>query len=370
MNVVFAGGGTGGHLYPAIAVADALRGRAAVHFIGAADRLEASIVPQAGYPLHTIAARPFSRGLSVQTLRMAGSNALGILQALRLLQTLRPDAVIATGGYVSFPVMAAARILRGVRRSNAALALLEPNARPGLTNRLLAPLVDEVWGAFASGTAPFGRSYVRTGIPVRASLLRRTDRIGAARRLGLDPARRTIVAVGGSQGARSINEAVAALVTRRALPRDWQILHVSGRRDYAYMQAEEREPHGENQIVLVPYLADLADAYAAADLVIARAGASTLGELAALGMPAVLVPYPHAAEDHQRLNAELFVQAGAAVVLEDEALDADRLWWTLREAMQPERLGAMRAAARSLAGADPVGAIVARIDALITRRNA
>ncbi len=370
MNVVFTGGGTGGHLYPAIALADALRGRAAIRFIGTADRLESKIVPEAGYDLVTIASGPLRRSISPAALQTAGVNAVGIVQALGALRAFAPDAVVATGGYVCFPVVAAARILRAIGQSHARLALLELNAQPGLTNRLLAPIVDEVWGAFADADPRFAGKYVHTGIPVRESLFHPNNRIEAARRLGLDPNRNTILALGGSQGARSINEAIAALVTRRALPDDWQVLHVCGERDYEYMHAEEREPFENNRVVLVPYLRDMADAYAVCDLVIARAGASTLGELAALGLPAILVPYPHASEDHQAANAQAFDRARAAVVIPDRDLSADALWWTLRDVMQPDRLQAMRAAARSLATRDPLATILARIDALTSRKTA
>jgi UDP-N-acetylglucosamine--N-acetylmuramyl-(pentapeptide) pyrophosphoryl-undecaprenol N-acetylglucosamine transferase len=368
MKVLFAGGGTGGHLYPAIALADALGARARIRFIGTADRLENTIVPQAGYELDTIPSRPLQRSLSMSTLRTIGANAMGVVQALRALVRFSPDVVVATGGYVCFPVMLAAKLLRMVRRLHCGLALLEPNAQPGLTNRLLAPLVDEVWGAFSHSGAGFASKYVRTGIPVRASLFRPNNRIEAARRFGLDSQRHTILVMGGSQGARTINEVVAALVTRRALPRQWQVLHVSGERDYAYMQAEEREPFDENRVVLLPYLPDMADAYALADVAIARAGASTLGELAALGVPSILVPYPFASEDHQLLNARAFEEAGACVVIQDRELNADSLWWTLRSVMQPERLLVMRKAARSLASGDPVATILARIDELASRK--
>jgi UDP-N-acetylglucosamine--N-acetylmuramyl-(pentapeptide) pyrophosphoryl-undecaprenol N-acetylglucosamine transferase len=369
MKIAFTGGGTGGHLYPAIALADALRGRAQIRFIGTADRLEAKIVPDAGYELATIAAKPLQRSVSVATLQTAATNAIGVGQALRLLQGFAPNIVIATGGYVCFPVMLAAKLLKSVGASRARLALLEPNAQPGLTNRLLAPIVDEVWGAFERGDARFAGKYVHTGIPVRSSLFHANNRIEAARRLGLDPGRKTILAIGGSQGARSINETVAALVTRRELPAEWQILHVCGERDYAYMQAEERTPFAGNRIVLVPYLRDMADAYALADLVLARAGASTLGELCALGLPSVLVPYPYASEDHQALNAQAFAAAGAAAVIADRDLNADALWWMLREIVSDDRLRAMRSAARSLAAGDPVATILARVDALLSRKT-
>jgi UDP-N-acetylglucosamine--N-acetylmuramyl-(pentapeptide) pyrophosphoryl-undecaprenol N-acetylglucosamine transferase len=369
MNALFAGGGTGGHVYPAIALADALRGRANIRFIGTPDRLETTIVPDAGYDLVTISSRPLQRRLTLATLQTAFANATGVAQAIRALLAFRPDIVIATGGYVCFPVMVAAKLLRSLRRLPAKLALVEPNAQPGLTNRLLAPLVDEVWGAFADGDEAFARKYYHTGIPVRGSLFHPNNRIEAARRLGLDPTRRTILVIGGSQGARSINEAVAALVTRRALPQEWQILHVCGERDYEYMKAEESSPYQGNAVVLVPYLRDMADAYALSDVVIGRAGASTLGELSALGMPSILVPYPFASDDHQTANAREFEKAGAAVVIADRELSADSLWWTLREVMQDERLTKMRAAARSLGSEDPVATILARIDALVPRKG-
>ena len=337
MNVLFAGGGTGGHLYPAIAIADALRGRANVRFAGTADRLEARIVPEAGYDLIAISSAPLKRSFSFAALRTAAANLAGIAQAMRALLAFRPDLVIATGGYVCFPVIVAAKLLRLVGRIPARLAL------------------DEVWGAFARADAAFARKYVRTGIPVRAALFRANNRIEAARRLGLDPNRRTILAVGGSQGARSINEAVAALVTRRALPADWQILHLCGERDYEYMKAEEREKYAGNAVVLLPYLPDMADAYALSDAVIARAGASTLGELAALGIPSLLVPYPFAADDHQTANARAFESGGAACVIADKDLSADTLWWKLRDVMDPQRLAAMRAAARSIPRSTPAG---------------
>lgn len=369
MRVVFTGGGTGGHVYPAIALADALRGHAAIRFIGTADRLEAKIVPDAGYELVTISSRPLQRSVSLATVQTVAANAIGVAQAIRALREFAPDIVVATGGYVCFPAMIAAKLLRSVGQLRARLALVEPNAQPGLTNRLLAPIVDEVWGAFGESDPRFAGKYVHTGIPVRNSLFHPNNRIEAARRLGLDPNRKTIVAIGGSQGARTINETIAALVTRRALPAEWQILHASGERDYEYMQAEERTPFAENRIVLVPYLRDMADAYELADLVIARSGASTLGELAALGLPSVLVPYPYASEDHQAANATAFEKAGAAVVIADRDLNPDALWWTLRDVMQPQRLELMRNAARSLAARDPVATILARIDALGSRKG-
>jgi UDP-N-acetylglucosamine--N-acetylmuramyl-(pentapeptide) pyrophosphoryl-undecaprenol N-acetylglucosamine transferase len=373
LTVAFTGGGTGGHIYPALAIDDALRieYRDDVyepHFFGNRHGLEATLVTT--MPLTFVPSAPLARKLSLGSLRTVFANAAGVVVALRALAAFRPLMVVATGGYVCFPVVVAARILRALRIVRCGIGLLEINVTPGLTNRLLRPLVDEVWTTYAASAASFGNKAVLTGAPVRASLRAATDRRAARERLGLDPDGLTIVVMGGSQGARSINEAVAALVTRRTLPPNWQILHISGERDYDYMEAEERVVASGNRVRLVAYLSDPADAYAAADVVVARSGASTLAELAVTATPSVLIPYPHAADAHQQHNAEAFASAGAAVVLDDAALDGDLLWWTLRDVLEPDRQTAMAAAARGLAPIDAGAAIVARIEHAIPARVA
>ncbi|MBV9719125.1 MAG: UDP-N-acetylglucosamine--N-acetylmuramyl-(pentapeptide) pyrophosphoryl-undecaprenol N-acetylglucosamine transferase [Candidatus Eremiobacteraeota bacterium] len=350
MTVIFAGGGTGGHLYPAIAIADALRERQArVAFIGAADRLESTIVPKAGYRLFPIASRSMPRRPSLDLFATIGSNLKGIAQSLRLLASQRPDIVIATGGYVAFPVTLAARIRRLLRLSTAPIVLLEPNAAPGLTNRLLAPIVDQIWDVES------------TGVPIRATLRALPPRDDAIARLGLDPSLRTLVSIGGSQGARSINDALCSLVSSAALPPGWQLFALTGENDYQRVHATI--PNAR------PYLDDMADAYAVADLVLARAGASTLAELAALRKPAILVPYPFAAERHQEINAARFEAAGAAVVLGDEELRAGAFPALFAQTVEPSRLQALAAGAQRLGGADPLNAILARIDTLVPRKS-
>lgn len=368
LRIAFTGGGTGGHVYPALAIDDAVRerhpgGDYEPRFFGNAHGLEATLVRT--IPLVFVPSAPLQRSFSLSTLRTVIANGVGIAAALGALARFKPQMVVATGGYVCFPVVVAARILRVLRIVRCRIALLEINVTPGLTNRLLAPLVDEVWTTYAASERSFGSKTVVTGAPVRASLRLAKDAASARERLGLAPEGSTIVAMGGSQGARSINEAVAALVTRRTLGDDWQVLHVSGERDFAYMQAEERTLAAGNRVRLVPYLDDPADAYAAADVVIARAGASTLAELAVTGTPSILIPYPHAADQHQAHNAALFETAGAAVVLPDAAVDGDRLWWTLREVLEPDRNAALRRAARSLAPRNAAAAIAGRIDAAV-----
>jgi UDP-N-acetylglucosamine--N-acetylmuramyl-(pentapeptide) pyrophosphoryl-undecaprenol N-acetylglucosamine transferase len=369
-RVAFAGGGTGGHIYPALAIDDAIRAEYdpahyEPRFFGNRDGLEAHLVTT--MPLTFVPSAALQRKISLRTVGTIWRNLLGVIVAFGALRAFRPVMVVATGGYVCFPVVLAARILRTLGLLRCGIALLEINVRPGLTNRLLAPLVDEVWTTYDASAPYFRGKAQRTGTPVRASLARPVNPSRARLELGLAPERTTIVAMGGSQGARSINEAVAALVTRRTLGDDRQVLHVSGERDHAYMEAEERDV-GENHVMLVAYLSDPANAYFAADVAIARAGASTLAELAATGTPAILVPYPFAADDHQAANAAIFVERGAAVVLTDAELDGDRLWWELDAILKPERLAEMRAAAASLASADVGRTIVSRIEFLMPAR--
>ncbi len=352
MTVLFAAGGTGGHLYPAFAIAEALQARGdTVVFVGTRDRLEARLVPSAGFAFFTIAAHPLRRRFSLDLFRTLFANSLGVAQSLRILTRVRPDAVVATGGYVCVPVVTAARIYRALRRKRVPIALLEPNVLAGIANRLLAPRVDEVWNR------------TNTGIPIRASLMRLPPRSEAIARLGLDPQRKTLLVLGGSQGARAINDALIALIDAAALPAGWQLLLVSGTRDYPRVAAAIA-----GRAIVHPYVDDPADAYAAADLVLARAGASTLAELAALALPAILVPYPHSAEGHQAANAAAAADAGTAVVVEDAVL-CEQLESLLAQTTAPARLEALQAHARGATGRDPVGAILARIDALAARRG-
>jgi UDP-N-acetylglucosamine--N-acetylmuramyl-(pentapeptide) pyrophosphoryl-undecaprenol N-acetylglucosamine transferase len=373
MTVVFAGGGTGGHLYPALAIADALRERdAKIAFVGTADRLETAIVPKAGYALHTIASYPLNRKLSFDLARTIVLNLKGTLQSLRLLAALRPDIVIATGGYVCFPVVLAARLRRLARRSAAAIALFEPNAAPGLTSRLVAPHVDEVWGAAAGADRAFRGRYVQTGTPVRLALQRLPARESAIARFGLDSGRKTLVAMGGSQGARTINDALLGVVESGSLPPDWQLLHITGPSDYDRVQtalANSVQSIDPNRVVVRPYLDDMSTGYACADLLLTRAGASTLAELAALGKPAILVPYPFAAEEHQAANAAHFEASGAAVVVADRDLGPVSLRGLLNQVTSRARLEALSEGARRLAGGDPIATILARVDMLAPRKN-
>ena len=364
MRVLLTGGGTGGHIYPALAIAEALRGDAAlapldVLFVGTRGGMENEIVPAAGVRAEFVQAAPLLRTLSPALLRTLVANVTGFVQSLAVLHRFKPDVAIATGGYVTFPVIAALRAVIALRLSRARIALLEPNAEPGLTNRLLGPLVDEIWMSLTPAGAP---KTVATGTPVRASFLEPLDPAQARATLGLDPARTTVVVFGGSQGARSLNSACVAL--GRDLPPGRQMLVVAGARDFAAVGAAL---DGAPRVRVVRYLDDPRTAYAAADLVVARAGASTLAELAATGTPALLVPYPHATGDHQTRNAEVFARGGAARVLADRELTPERLRAELDAALEPGALAALREAARARTrgNGDPRANVVARVNAFL-----
>ena len=313
-------------------------------------------------PVTAVESRPISRS----SLRAAASgllgNVRGVAQALPIVAKFRPDLVIGAGGYASVPVLAAAAMMRSAGSLRGAkIVVLNPDVAPGLANRTLAAMADEVWCAYAATERYFPRKFVLMGTPVRPEFYALPPPPVARKRLGLDPDRLTILVFGGSQGARSINVATSAMVARRRLPATWQVLHITGERDSEWMTAERNVDRNENRYVLLPYLAEMPLAYAAADVAVCRAGASTLAELATAGVPAILIPYPFAAEDHQRKNAEAFEQVDAAAILDDAALDPDSLYWKLVEVTAQDRLEAMRAAVAQLARPRALHDMVERI---------
>ena len=362
MRVVLTGGGTGGHVYPALALAEALAADASfapldLRFVGTRDRLEAEIVPKAGWPIAYVRAAPLVRRGARAFAATLALNARGFVDALGIFHRARPDALIATGGYVTFPVVAALRFVRLLGRTRARIALLEPNAVTGLTNRLLGPLVDEVWYASAPQHRALRRNECVVGTPVRASMRRPMDAAAARRALGVDVRATTIVVMGGSLGARRINDAVAGLALA-GLPAGWHVVVLAGARDFIGLAQRLASCA---RVTVLSYLDDPRAAYAAADVVVARAGASTLAELAATATPAILVPYPFATDDHQSQNARAYARTGAATIVADGDLDAARLRAELDRALAPGALSSARDRARDRAANDPAAAILERV---------
>ncbi len=341
-------------MVPALAVADALRANgAAVSFLGTRDRVEATLVPAAGYEIDFLSVRGLDRRNPLKALDAAARAAAAVPAARRVLRRRGAGVVMGGGGYVVGPVGVAALTLR------LPLILTEADSRLGLANRLLARRARRVCLAFPIPGLD-GDRYLVTGRPVPEALLR-ADREAARTRFGVAADDRCLLVFGGSLGARSINEAALDAFAGGEPGRDFHVLHVTGSRDYAAAR-DRLEASGEpDRYTLIEYEPTLADSLAACDLVLARAGGSVF-ELAAAGRPAILVPYPHAAAGHQQANAAWMAEAGAAVVIDDAALTPERIATVAGELLaDPGRLAAMSSAARTLARPDAAQRVAAEV---------
>ena len=343
MRVVIGTGGTAGHVFPAVATALRLRDRigAEVVFLGRAEGQEAELVPAAGFPLETVAAVPFRRAVSTALLRAP-------LAALRAAATCRPlvrqaDVVLGMGGYVSVPVSLAAR------RERVPLVLHEQNAIPGLANRLGARWARVVALSFleAGRRLPRRVRTALTGNPVRDVVLRvREDRASlveeARSALGLEAGRRTVVFLGGSQGALHLNRAAVELCRLLSDRSDLQVLVITGPQHHEVVRSHLPSTRGL-QVRTEPFIDRIELVYAVADVAVARAGASTVAELTVAGVPAILVPYPYATGRHQEANARALERAGGAMVLLDDAASggavAERLLSMLEDPAVLESMG-------------------------------
>jgi UDP-N-acetylglucosamine--N-acetylmuramyl-(pentapeptide) pyrophosphoryl-undecaprenol N-acetylglucosamine transferase len=351
--VLITGGGTGGHVYPGLAVAEALcelskasGAPVEVRFAGTGRGLEAVVVPRHGYRLHTVPASGL-RGLGHRARLLFVLNfAGGLLRSLLVMVRWRPAVVLGTGGFVSAPVMTAAWVL-GVP-----CALQEQNAVPGSTNRLVGRWSRRIYLGFGAASMFFRAGLCRTtGNPVRRAFIAATG-AGAVPSPELQdfgrPGARVLV-FGGSGGARTLNRAVQRAAADLAAGQETVLLVQTGRHDLAAVEAAVQQAGLAARIRVTAYIDDMAAALLWADLVVCRAGAMTLAELQVVGRPAVLVPFPHATDNHQLRNAEDVEKAGAALVLADENCDGSTLAALVGELLEdPARLAAMAAAARRL----------------------
>lgn len=357
LRMMIAGGGTGGHLFPGIAVADAARRRdsaTAILFVGSARGIEARVVPGSGFELELLPGAPLrGRGIAGKVGAL-GTLGAGTMQARTVVRRFRPDVVVGLGGYASAPAVVAGR-LAGVP-----IVLLEQNATPGLTTRLLGRLADRVCVSFPDtvhGFAP-GRAVV-TGNPVRTFPTRAAS---SEPRTGL-----TIAIVGGSAGAHRLNEAGPTLRAALADVPGLRIIHQTGLAEEAAVRTAYA---GAANVDVRAFITDMGEVYAAADLIVCRAGATTIAELAAQGLPAIFVPYPHAADDHQRANAEALVRGGAARVVLDHQATGGKLADEIRDLLAtPDQLVEMRQRMRQFARPDAAERVLAVIDELVEARR-
>jgi len=303
--------------------------------------MERELVPKAGYPFHAVRIRGFSRELGLSTLRTLGSIPLAGVDAWRLLRLLRPACVVGVGAYASGPVVAEASVRR------VPTVAVEMDSRMGWTNRVLGPFVDRVCLSFPDSAHSRGK-YVYTGRPIRPSLLEATREQGLLR-FNLDADRPVVLVFGGSLGARTLNRNTLAAFARR--PTDFQLIHVTGVREHDAVAAGLAEPGANPSYQAFAYLDDFPLALAAADMVVARAGGS-VAEILARGVPALLVPYPLAAGDHQTKNAQMVVDEGAAHMILDADLNPERLAEEVERILEPEVNAPMREAALRLSRPD------------------
>jgi UDP-N-acetylglucosamine--N-acetylmuramyl-(pentapeptide) pyrophosphoryl-undecaprenol N-acetylglucosamine transferase len=339
MRLLLAGGGTGGHLFPAIALAEQLKSeepQGEVLFVGTEKGLEARMLPELGWNLKTIEMSGWA-GLGVLArLKVLGKLTKSFVQSRTILREFNPDVVVGVGGYASVPALLAAKTL-GIP-----YLVHEQNAWPGLANRLLGHWAKRVCLSFDEADRAFHRSpTVLTGNPVRSAMEECPSLRGE---------KLCLLVFGGSQGARAINRAVVAALTHLS---EWQdkleIVHQSGQLDYEETVRGYKENNWPNADVK-PFINDMAKAYANATLIVCRAGATTLAELTACGRPAILVPYPHAAAGHQSGNAQALGAKGAAMVLEERDLTAERLGQLVSGLLHDRTsLKSMSAAAKGLA---------------------
>jgi len=355
MRVIIAGGGTGGHVFPGLAVAEEFKDRNAateVVFIGTKSGIESSIVPREGYPIRFIRVEGLVGGTLAKKIRSLVKAAVSMVDSYRILKTVKPDIVIGVGGYASGSVMLVAYLM------SIPTMILEQNSVPGLTNKILGKFVDTVCVTYQESMSYFAKEKTfLTGNPVRLHICRGNPDEGY-RLFSLKKGLFTIFAFGGSSGARSINKAlVDSLQYLENLKDRIQFLHQTGVNEYEQVRTSYRERGFQGTIA--PFIHQMGEAYAVADLVISRAGATTLAELTALGKPAILIPYPFAAAHHQELNALKLQEIGAAKMILDRELRGETLAAYIRDFVLHDRMrDEMRKISKSVGRPDASSRVV------------
>jgi UDP-N-acetylglucosamine--N-acetylmuramyl-(pentapeptide) pyrophosphoryl-undecaprenol N-acetylglucosamine transferase len=353
MRVIFAGGGTGGHLFPGLAVARELQQRdpmTEILFVGTEQGIEARVLPREGFKFETIPVRGL-KGRGIRGLLDAAWGVpAGLLRSLAIIRNFRPDLIIGLGGYASGPVLLAGRLRRFP------CAIMEQNLRPGFTNKLLARFVDRVFTSYRESGAYFsGGKVLEMGNPVRWRKLPAVKPSGKF----------VLLIFGGSTGAHRINLAVVDALRRLTdIAGELQIIHQTGQADFAAIKAAyDSLPFAAE---VLPFIEKMDEAYASADLVLCRAGATTVAELTAFGKAAILVPYPYAIYDHQRWNAQALRDHGAAEMILDQELNGDLLAGRVRAYVSDrQRIAAMAAAARTMGRPEAAARIVDECYALV-----
>jgi UDP-N-acetylglucosamine--N-acetylmuramyl-(pentapeptide) pyrophosphoryl-undecaprenol N-acetylglucosamine transferase len=355
VRILIAGGGTGGHLFPGLALAEEFMRRDSTNevlFVGTEHGIEARIIPREGFSIRFLRAEGFVGKSVFRKIRALAKSLLSVIDAFRILNNFAPDIVIGVGGYASGAIVFVARM------KSVPTMIHEQNSVPGLTNKMLGRFVNRVCTTYQESLTffPKGKTYL-VGNPIRSKILK-GDRQSACRLFSLDEDMFTVFVFGGSSGARSINTAVVnALNYLTDLKDRIQFLHQTGEKDYESVREAYRKAGFRGTVA--PFIFQMPEAYAMADIVISRAGATTLAEITALGKPSILVPYPYAAGRHQELNALKLKEMGAAFVIVDSELKGEEIAAYLRDIYEKDSVGTdMQMASRGLGRPDAGGRIV------------
>lgn len=357
MRILITGGGTGGHIYPGLAIAKNLKARnekIEILFVGTNKGLEKDIVPKEGIPFETITVEGLTRKISLTSVKTGLKLLKGLWQSRSIIRDFQPTLVIGTGGYVCGPVVATAA-WQGIPT-----LIHEQNAFPGITNRFLAKWVKKIAITYQESSKYFpANKTILTGNPVRPEVIL-AKREEALAKFGLDPAKKTVLVFGGSRGARSINEAMFQGKEVLAREGKLQIIHVTGQEDFAWISGQKSmEEVRLGNLIIKPYLYNMPEALAAADLLVCRAGATTLAELTVRGLPSILIPYPYATDNHQEYNARSLERQDAAVVLLDKELSAQSLTENILDLIKDEnRLNSMAQRSKSMGKPEAAQTIV------------
>ncbi len=338
------GGGTGGHIYPAIAIAEAIQDRmldSQVLFVGSEGGIEEKIVPEARFSLVTIKARGMLRKLSLKAITSPFYAVAGFFDSLNVIKTFKPDIIVATGGFVSLPVVLAGSFRR------IPIILHEGNLIPGLATKICKWFATAVNIGFDSQRKYFKWKKVYcVGGPVRKNIVQAVKSI-AIQKMGLRQDQKILLILGGSQGARSINKAVIEALPELA-EMNIQVVHVCGERDHGWIKGTVKENYPFYH--LISYMYNVWDGLAACDLVVSRAGATAISEIIARGLPSILIPFPFSAEGHQDRNAGLLKDSGAAVIIKDKELNKDILIRNIEKIIKDRELHAKMSSASALLG--------------------
>ncbi len=322
MKIIFAGGGTGGHLMAGLSTAEEIQSRlqeAEIIFYGTDKKFEKRCVEQRGFQFRQIHARKWEKSWKHMFMFMS-TLFVGVIESLLAMRRFNPDIVVGLGGYASAAPIIAAKLL------NIHSVLLEQNLIPGKANRFLAKWVDEIYCHWQGSLKWFGKAKVVrvTGTPIRSDILH-SQKLNSAKKFGLNPSKKTILITGGSQGAQAINEVIIKCLPKlESLSDKLQIIHCTG--EYGYEIAKEAYKQSKVHAFVCSFLDDMGAAFSMADMVICRAGATTIAEITAIGIPAILIPYPHAADNHQYWNAMELVSNGGGYLLQQLDLTPEKIF--------------------------------------------